>query len=78
MRSRKIIVDGIDMSLFGTRKNRNNTTGFKGVSRHHNGYRGHITVQGKRYYGVTRETIEEAYKDRLRLEEDLLPNKKGQ
>lgn len=62
---------------FDGRFNKNNTSGFKGVSKHHGGYRAKITVKGHTYYGKTRSTKEEAYKDRLKFEEELLPKRKG-
>ena len=72
----KKYVNGIEMDLFNSRSNKNNTSGFKGVSRHSSGYRAKITVKGITYYGNTRATKEEAYKDRLKLEEELLPKRR--
>lgn len=75
----KKYVDGIEIGLFDGRFNKNNTSGFKGVSKHGSGYRAKITVKGHVYFGSTRATKEEAYKDRLKFEEELLPkaNERG-
>ncbi|MCO4602212.1 hypothetical protein Si057_01908 [Streptococcus infantarius subsp. infantarius] len=73
----KKYVDGVHVGAFDGRFNKNNTSGFKGVSKHNGGYRAKITVKGHTYYGKTRTTKEEAYKDRLKLEEELLPKRKG-
>lgn len=72
----KKYVDGVHVGAFDGRFNKNNTSGFKGVSKHNNGYRAKITVKGCTYYGKTRSTKEEAYKDRLKFEEELLPKRK--
>lgn len=69
----KKYVDGVHIGAFDGRFNKNNTSGFKGVSKHSNGYRAKITVKGRTYYGSTKKTKEEAYKDRLKFEEELLP-----
>ena len=71
----KKYVNGVEIGMFNSRSNKNNTSGFKGVSRHSSGYRAKITVKGRVYLGTTRATKEEAYKDRLKLEEELLPKK---
>lgn len=76
LNSAKKYVDGVHVGAFDNRSNKNNTSGFKGVSKHHNGYRAKITVKGRTYYGTTRKTKEEAYKDRLKMEEELLPKRK--
>lgn len=73
----KKYVDGVHVGAFDGRFNKNNTSGFKGVSKHNGGYRAKITVKGHTYYGKTRTTKEEAYKDRLKFEEKLLPKRKG-
>lgn len=73
----KKYVDGVHVGAFDGRFNKNNTSGFKGVSKHSNGYRAKITVKGRTYYGSTKKTKEEAYKDRLKFEEELLPKRKG-
>lgn len=73
----KKYVDGIHVGAFDGRFNKNNTSGFKGVSKHNGGYRAKITVKGHTYYGKTRSIKEEAYKDRLKFEEELLPKRKG-
>ncbi|MCO4469329.1 hypothetical protein Si141_01372 [Streptococcus infantarius subsp. infantarius] len=73
----KKYVDGVHVGAFDGRFNKNNTSGFKGVSKHNGGYRAKITVKGHTHYGKTRTTKEEAYKDRLKLEEELLPKRKG-
>ena len=72
----KKYVDGIHVGAFDGRFNKNNTSGFKGVSKHNGGYRAKITVKGRTYYGSTKKTKEEAYKDRLKFEEELLPKRK--
>lgn len=72
----KKYVDGVHIGAFEGRFNKNNTSGFKGVSKHSNGYRAKITIKGRTYYGSTRRTKEEAYKDRLKFEEELLPKRK--
>lgn len=69
----KEIVDGVQIQMFSGRTNNNNTTGLKGVYKHGKGYRAKIVVKRKTYYGKTRETKEEAYSDRLKLEESLIP-----
>lgn len=71
----KKYIDGVHIGAFEGRFNKNNTSGFKGVSRHGNGYRAKITVKGRVYFGTTRASKEEAYKDRLKFEEELLPKK---
>ena len=73
----KKYVDGVHVGAFDGRFIKNNTSGFKGVSKHNGGYRAKITVKGHTHYGKTRTTKEEAYKDRLKLEEELLPKRKG-
>lgn len=73
----KKYVDGVHVGAFDGRFNKNNTSGFKGVSKHNGGYRAKITVKGHTYYGKTRSTKEKAYKDRLKFEEELLPKRKG-
>ena len=73
----KKYIDGINIDLFDGRSNKNNTSGFKGVSRHGNGYRAKITVKGRVYLGTTRATKEEAYEDRLKFEEELLPKEEN-
>lgn len=73
----KKYVDGVHVGAFDGRFNKNNMSGFKGVSKHYGGYRAKITVKGHTYYGKTRSTKEEAYKDRLKFEEELLPKRKG-
>ena len=73
----KKYVDGVHVGAFDGRFNKNNTSGFKGVSKHNGGYKAKITVKGHTYYGKTRTTKEEAYKDRLKFEEKLLPKRKG-
>ena len=72
----KKYVDGVHVGAFDGRFNKNNTSGFKGVSKHHGGYRAKITVKGRTYYGSTKKTKEESYKDRLKFEEELLPKRK--
>lgn len=72
----KKYINGVHIGAFEGRFNKNNTSGFKGVSKHNNGYRAKITVKGRTYYGKTRSTKEEAYKDRLKFEEELLPKRK--
>ncbi|WP_247229135.1 hypothetical protein [Streptococcus uberis] len=69
----KKIVDGVQMDMFKNRHNKNNTTGYKGVYKHHSGYIPGICVKGVQHRGVTRNTIEEAYADRLALERKYLP-----
>lgn len=76
LRDKKEITNGIDLSLFNNRKNKNNTSGFKGVYKHHNGYIARICVKGIHYHGLTRKTKEEAYQDRLDMERDHLPEDK--
>lgn len=71
----KKYINGVNVDLFEGRFNKNNTSGFKGVSKHSKGYRAKITVKGVTHYGTTRATKEEAYKDRLKFEEELLPKK---
>lgn len=72
----KKYVDGIHIGAFEKRVNKNNTSGFKGVSKHSKGYRAKITVKGRVHLGTTRATKEEAYKDRLKFEEELLPKRR--
>lgn len=73
-KAKKYVV-GVHVGAFEGRFNKNNTSGFKGVSKHGKGYRAKITVKGRVYLGTTRATKEEAYKDRLKFEEELLPKK---
>lgn len=73
LNAHKKIIDGVQMDMFGNRHNKNNTTGYKGVYKHHKGYIARICVKGVHHRGVTRETIEEAYEDRLALERKYLP-----
>ena len=42
----KKYVDGVHVGAFDGRFNKNNTSGFKGVSKHNGGYRAKITVKG--------------------------------
>lgn len=72
----KRYINGIHIGAFDERSNKNNTSGFKGVSKHGTGYRAKITVKGKVHLGRTRATKEEAYTDRLRMEAELLPKLK--
>lgn len=39
----------------------------KGIRRHHDGYRAVVSVEGKRVYGPTRSSVEDAMEDRLRM-----------
>ena len=67
-------VDGVEIGKFIGRNNSNNTSGYKGVSRHGHGWRAKITIRGKTYRTPVFDTLEEAHKARLRLEDELLPN----
>lgn len=50
----KKYVDGVHVGAFDGRFNKNNTSGFKGVSKHNGGYRAKITVKAHTYYGKTK------------------------
>lgn len=67
-------VDGVEIGKFIGRNNSNNTSGYKRVSRHGHGWRAKITIRGKTYRTPVFDTLEEAHKARLRLEDELLPN----
>nr|DAY44882.1 MAG TPA: ethylene-responsive transcription factor [Caudoviricetes sp.] len=67
-------VNGVEIGMFIGRNNANNTSGYKGVSRHGHGWRAKITVCGKTYRTPVFDTLEEAHMARLKLEDELLPN----
>ncbi|KHD44075.1 phage protein [Streptococcus uberis] len=73
LNQKKTYVNGIVMDMFTNRKNKNNTTGYKGVYKHHKGYIARICVKGQHHRGPLRQTKDEAYQDRLKLESLYLP-----
>ncbi|WP_116486418.1 hypothetical protein [Streptococcus parauberis] len=73
LNAKKTVVDGVVIDMFENRKNKNNTTGYKGVYKHHKGYIGRICVKGQHHSGPLRATKDEAYQDRLNLEDKYLP-----
>ena len=73
LNQKKTFVDGVEMDMFTNRQNKNNTTGYKGVYKHHKGYIGRICDKGQHQSGPLRATKDEAYQDRLNLEDKYLP-----
>lgn len=73
LNAKKTIIDGVVIDMFENRQNKNNTSGFKGVYSHGQGFIARICVKGQHYHGPTRRTKEEAYLDRLAFEKKLLP-----
>ena len=71
-------IDGIAVQMFTTEPNKNNGTGYKGVSRKSDGsYYARIKIRGKTYYKGGFKTAEEAfYKGRIELEKEHLPIEK--
>jgi len=66
------LVDGTCIDFLEKRKTRkDNRTGKIGVSLYGERYRANITLQGKRYYLGTFDSLEEAVEERKRAEEEL-------
>lgn len=73
-----MIIDGSRHHLLSDKPNRNNTTGFKGVSAYQQSgktkYLARLYIKGKTYSKKGFETAEDAYAYRLELEEKYLKN----
>lgn len=69
--------DGLNPSMIKQKKRSSNSSGFKGVTKMNDRgrvrYRAYLMVGGRKYIGHRFKTPEEAYKERLALEEKHLP-----
>lgn len=69
--------NGLNPSMLKQKKRSSNSSGFKGVSKIKDRgkvrYRAYLMVGGKKYFGHRFKTPEEAYQERLALEEKYLP-----
>lgn len=53
LNAKKTVVDSVVIDMFENRKNKNNTSGYKGVYQHGQGYIARICVKGRHYHAPT-------------------------